>query len=280
MTDCASPSRVQVDSTGVPLLADGRTWAHADLLPWDQEAFGFPVGRIISAGVAPDAASEASAVAALRNWAEASQAALVCAAAPAAALDWVVWLARIGFVCVDLTLSVSLTSFARRPRTVRAAGVRPAQPEDHPAIVEIAGTAFDFGRYHRDPRFPRPLADRRFARWVDRALAGPGPGQCFLVTGPVGSPTAFMFFTVKDGHADWHLAGAARSAASFAPGPMLFAGVLDALESQGVRSVFSKISAANTSVLNIYAALGFRFSSPEYTFHWIPAGSVLASHSI
>ena len=86
-----------------------------------------------------------------------------------------------------------------------------------------------------------------------------------------------MFLTVKNSRADLHLAGIARSSATAVPGPMLYAGVLDVLEGQGVTRVFSKISAANTGVLNIYAALGFRFLDPEYTFHWIPAGSVLNS---
>jgi hypothetical protein len=53
---------------------------------------------------------------------------------------------------------------------------------------------------------------------------------------------------------------------------MLFAGTLDALEAEGVRSVTAKISAANTGVMNIYSHLGFVASLPEFTYHWrLPA---------
>ena len=227
------------------------------------------------AGSAPLVAEEEGAAASLRAWAASVRATLVGAAVPAASLDWLMLLPRLGFVCVDTTLVVNLGRFSYRPRTIRAAVVRLAQREDQSAIVEIASVAFNFGRYHRDPRFPRALADRRFARWVSGALDRPASGQVFLVSGPAGAPTAFMFLTVNNGRADWHLAGVAPAATDMLPGPMFFAGVLDVLEDQGVTSIFSKISAANTGVLNIYAALGFRFLDPEFVFHWLPPGTVL-----
>ena len=73
--------------------------------------------------------------------------------------------------------------------------------------------------------------------------------------------------TVAESQADWHLGGVARTAANGMLGPLLWAGVLDQLEAGGVRTVTSKISAANIAVLNLYAALGFRFMEPEFTFH-------------
>ena len=144
-----------------------------------QEAFGFPVGRITPEGPAPDAGGQEGAGLVLRAWAESTGAAIVSAAVPAAATDWMILLPRLGFVCIDLAVSVSLTRFRHRPRTVRAADVRPAQPADRAAVVEIAGAAFDFGRYHRDPRFPRVLADRRFASGFAVGSTGPCPGSVF-----------------------------------------------------------------------------------------------------
>jgi RimJ/RimL family protein N-acetyltransferase len=38
---------------------------------------------------------------------------------------------------------------------------------------------------------------------------------------------------------------------------------------QGARSIRTTISARNTAVMNLYARLGFRFSAPDMTFHWV-----------
>lgn len=261
-----------------PLLSDQRIWARAELLPWDQAAFGFPVGRLLLDPQALAAAELTAAQTSLHAWASNHKVALAAAMVPATALEWMMIMPLLGFTCVDLALSVNLARLSQRPRTIRPATLRSPVPEDHAAIKAIAGNAFDFGRYHRDPRFPRALADRRFARWVEQALIAPTPDQRFLVSGPAGAPNAFMFFTAHADRADWHLAAVARTG-STVPGPMLFAGALEQMEQEGVRQVSSRISAANTSVLNIYAALGFRCLDPEYTFHWLPTDSVLRSHA-
>lgn len=251
----------------MPLHNGHRIWAEAELLPWDEAAFGFPVARLVTKGDAPR--DETSGVeASLRHWTLQSGVRVVGANVPAQALDWIDFLPRIGFTCIDLALTVSLSRLAHRPRLVRPAALRPAVEADYPGIVKIARTAFDFGRYHRDPRFPRELADRRFAKWLERALAEPSSGQRFYVAGPPGAPGGFMFLTIKDGQADWHLAAVTRQPQQAVSGPMLFAGALDCMEAEDVRHITSRISAANTAVLNIYAALGFRCIEPEFTFHW------------
>ena len=89
----------------------------------------------------------------------------------------------------------------------------------------------------------------------------------FYTMGPPGDPTAFMFVETDGARAQWHLGGVSRTASNGLLGPMLFAGVLEALETEGIRSVTAKISAANTAVLNIYSALGFHAGQSEFTLH-------------
>ena len=180
------------------LACGTRTWARAELLPWDREAFGFPVGRLLPGQEVPRDNELAMAEASLQAWSQEQGVALLAAMAPAASVDWMQFLPRLGFRCIDLSLSVNLVRLSHRPRTIRPAPIRTALPEDHASIQAIAGSAFEFGRYHRDPQFPRELADRRFARWVEKALARPASGQRFLVTGPAGAPTGFMFITLQE----------------------------------------------------------------------------------
>jgi hypothetical protein len=250
----------------------GRTWATAELLAGDTGVFGFPVGRLVLSETPPVGRELAEAAKSLLAWARQSSPAIISASVPASRLAWGDALGALDFACIDFSLQMTLASMKKRPRPTVTAQVRPATAADHGGIEAMAGTAFDFGRYHRDRRFPRELANKRFAVWVRKSLQQPGPGMKFLVLGPVGRPNAFMFLEVKQDKAQLWLGGVAREASNGLLGPMLFAGMLDALEAEGVRSVAAKISAANTGVMNIYSYLGFLASMPEFTYHWrLPA---------
>jgi hypothetical protein len=254
--------------TPTPLQSTMGPWATAHVIPWDSEIFGFPVGTIGLPTESGPTLPPQDAVASLEAWTADTGAVLVDVAVCANQLTWHGWLEEVGFRCIDLALHVSLPSVRRRPKLLRTMEVREAREEDHAAIIKIAGSSFDFGRYHRDPRFPRKLADRRFAVWVEKHLRVPDVGTRFFVSGPEGAPWAFMFCDINNSAVAWNLGGVSRASSNGLLGPMFFAGVLEALEAQGVKSIHSKISAANTSVLNIYSALGFHTASPQFVYHW------------
>lgn len=246
------------------LVHNDLAWAEAGLLPIDSAIFGFPAGVLNLQAGRPSAGASAS----LLDWVESSGSVVTATSIQASELRALQVLQGMGFVAVDMALQATLMNIKRRPKTLQAGTVRPATPSDFAGIESIAATSFDFGRYHRDVRFPRELADRRFAVWVHDSLRVPKAGQQFFVMGEEGSPIAFMFAEVHEGRAQWHLGGVSRAASNGLLGPMLFAGVLDAMEAAGVRTVTAKISAANTPVLNIYGALGFHTGKPEFTLHF------------
>jgi hypothetical protein len=251
-----------------PLSSAGQVWATAELIAADSEVFGFPVGRLILAQHPPADGHIDNARESLRAWVEKTGAAIISASVPSSALPWNDALCSLNFACIDFSLQMTLEGMKQRPRPAMSVRLRLATPADHAAIGAIAATAFDFGRYHRDLHFPRALANKRFAEWMRRCLQRPSPRMRFLVLGPLGQPTAFMFLEVGDGQAQFCLGAVARDASNSPLGPMLFAGTLDALEAEGVRCVTGKISAANTRVMKIYSYLGFHASGPEFTFHW------------
>lgn len=243
---------------------DGVEWGVADLIQSDSEVFGFPVGLLQVSG----RISDPKAFTAFRQWVSDTGCVLTSVSLPALDLLHLQVMNIAGFKTIDLSLEVSLRNLKRRPRHLRPGSIRRADKEDFLGIKSIAATAFDFGRYHRDIRFPRPLADRRFALWVSNSLQTPKEGQRFYVLGRPGTPTAFMFVEIHDGRARWHLGGVSRDASNGLLGPLLFASVLNELESEGILSVKGKISAVNTPVLNIYNALGFHAGKPEFTMHY------------
>lgn len=232
------------------------------VLPVDSGIFGFHVGWH-NPGQAPQGIGGEV----FQSWMAEHDCCLLGTSVPASSPPLLVALQTAGFVCVDLSLTMTLHNTKRRPRQLAAASVRVAVPEDAAGIEEIADTAFDFGRYHRDPRFPREHANRRFSAWVAKELGSPQPGMKFFVCGEAGHPTAFMLVQVEEKRARWYLGGVSRTASNGLLGPMLFAAVLNEMEQAGIRSVTAKISAANTPVLNIYSALGFEAAQPEFTLH-------------
>ena len=250
------------------LSCGARSWAKAEILPWDAEIFGFPVGELSLHGEAVLSAELDEARSSLQEWARRTGARLAAASIDAGRLDWAAALPLLGFRCVDASLRMTLPNLRRRRKVLSAGGVRRAVPADHPGLVAIASTAFDFGRYHRDALFPRALADRRFGEWMRRSLSEGAASDRFCVLGPEGAPRAFMFARADGARAELLLGGVSREHANGLLGPQLFEGSLAALESEGVRSASAKISAANTAVLNLYAGIGFAASDAGFVYHW------------
>jgi hypothetical protein len=146
--------------------------------------------------------------------------------------------------------------------------LRPAEAEDHEAILRIAESAFSFGRYHGDPRFPRDLANRRYKQWVKNALECGDPGDHVFVLGKPNAVLGFMNVVVRDGHADLRLGAVdPKNEIGFA-GFVLYAETLRVVHMLCARNASAKVAAANTRVMNICAMLGYRFFNPEATFHW------------
>lgn len=174
----------------------------------------------------------------------------------------------VGFVPVDFNLMATHPSLKALSLPESRFTLRPAGPEDHGEILRIAGSAFSFGRYHGDPRFPRKLANARYIQWMQRALEYANSDDKVLVLGAPGAVIGFMNVVVRNGHADLRLGAIDSSNELGFPGFFLYAEVLRLMRDTGVRRASAKISAANTRVLNVCARLGFQFSNAEAVYHW------------
>ena len=143
-----------------------------------------------------------------------------------------------------------------------------------PTFCALPAPHFDFGRYHSDPRFPRELANRRYVRWLENALACSESSVRVFVLGSPGMPLGFFHAVLLDGVADLRLA-AADPTSQVGLGLALYSETLITLQKLGAKRFVTKVSAINTGVVNLYASIGFRFSRPEYILHW---HSPLARH--
>jgi hypothetical protein len=212
------------------------------ILSWDSEIFGFGVADYeppAETSVEPDVLAGS-----LAAWEKRNAVQIVSCRVSAGSAALADRLQAAGFRFVELQLRATLPRLLgtnlRDPRlTVRA----PA-PEDHSRLLEIAGTAFLFGRYHADPRFPRVLADRRYRTWIKGALAKHSQTRLF-VAGPLGQPVGFLHAVVAERVADIRLAGVDPNSSGIA-GPELFLGALKGFAAEGVERVTARLSAANT----------------------------------
>jgi hypothetical protein len=173
-----------------------------------------------------------------------------------------------GFLPVDFSIVAQIQPLKPESLAKHRFPMRPAEPEDRETIFRIAESAFAFGRYHGDPRFPRFLANRRYIQWVRSALDGGSPDDHVLVLGRPNVVLGFMNVVIRDGNADLRLGAVDPENEIGFAGFALYAEALRAVHALSARSASAKIAAANTRVMNVCASLGCRFFSPEATLHW------------
>jgi hypothetical protein len=244
-----------------PLSETHPEWGKIALLGWDEAIFGFPVADLSDCAVPPPQDV-------LEAFCARTGARLVSARTVGCDTAAMARLTGCGFELVDFSLMARLVRLKLAALPTARFTLRAAAVEDRESIVDIAGRAFQFGRYHTDPRFPRELADRRYAVWVRNALASEDAADHVFVLGRPGEVAAFMHVVLKDGHADLRLGAVNPENSLGFAGFSLYVESLRAAAGLGARSASARISAANTAVLNVCAALGFQFSQPEAIFHW------------
>lgn len=262
-----SPAAVP-ELTCRPLSESHAGWGSIACLPWDEETFGFPVADLTLGPTPPQMSSASDFVEALERYCESTRAELISARAPAQDPQLQSVLLAAGFRPVEFSLTVTHHHLPPAGDQPARFTLRDAAPADYERILRIAGCNFNVGRYHGDTRFPRTLADQRYVMWMQRALADLNSGHHVFVIGQVGDPLGFADVILRDRTADLRLAAVDASSEFGFVGFPLFSEVIRRVSGLGARRAVAKVSAANTAVLNIYGALGFRFSQPEITMHW------------
>jgi hypothetical protein len=250
------------------LSAASPQWGKIALLPWDEEIFGFPVADFQLGPNPPQIPDRPLFIKALEDFSASTNAQLISTHVQGDDMSTIALFERIGFSLVDFSLMATTSRFKTALISSSGAALREARAEDHRSIFRIAGTAFQFGRYHTDPQFPRDLANARYVNWMRNALSGSNPNNFVFVLGPPGEVVGFMDAVINDGSADLRLAAIDPEKSTGFAGILLYADSIRAAQERGAKSVSAKIAAANTPVMNVLSMLGFQFSSPEATFHW------------
>jgi len=250
------------------LCASSPDWGKIALLPWDEKVFGFPVADFQLGPNPPRFQDLQSFASALEDFSARTKAELVSTHAPGHNMSVTAFLERARFSLVEVSLVATLPRIKPGSLPPRRMTLRKALPVDRAGICDIASRAFQFGRYHTDPQFPRQLANERYVSWIGNALGLLNPHNLVFVLGRPGEVLGFMDVVICDSHADLRLAAVDPNNNPGIAGFSLYAETLRALLDQGVKSVSAKLAAANTPAMNIFSMLGFHFSNAETVLHW------------
>ncbi len=239
----------------------------AAVIPWDSAIFGFPVA---SFRVGPEDFSQDQIAAfreAFTSWMRTRDISVCSSTLTPAQSRWRQVFSEMGFEFVDLSLQVTLSLPSAKLPPVRSQ-LRPAAAADRAAIEAIAAECFSHGRYHADPRFPKRLANRRYAQWVRNVLTTPSEIDRMYVLEEGSRVAGFYHVTIEGDTSDLRLAAVSAESKATMLGVELYSAMLHELRRQGVRRVATSISAVHTNVVNIYSMLGFRFGNSGIIYHW------------
>ena len=241
-------------------------WSQA---PWDEAVCGFPVLQITAMQVrGPNAGVDLQLFERERDDLGVG---LVSCRLPHDCLTESMLLEDHGFRFIEMLYApeLDLSNFNADQHATLLAVAR-AHDDDLPALMGIARTAFQSERFKMDPRLDPNISDQRYQNWVASSLHHPTQELYVICEGT--RRIAFLVTEqLPDGTCYWHLNAVAPEAQGQGYGRRVWLSMLNHAVKAGARRVRTSIVARNHRVLNLYARLGFSFSPPSMTFHWVRA---------
>ncbi len=237
------------------------------VVPWDSETFGFTVGQIEAIDVG-SGDSVAAVLGDFRQWAESVDARLVSCRLNHQQLGASMALEREGFRFVEMVFSPRMSLLQELDRPTVGVSIQRVAPVDVKLIADVAYSAFTTGRIALDSRLDPTLGHQRYADWVRRGAAAEGQDLLKVLLGD----EIAGFFLVEprdDGVIYWHLTALAPKWRGRGIALSVWQAMLQRHRDEGLAAVQTTISGHNLAVLNLYARLGFSFTSASMTFHWI-----------
>lgn len=240
------------------------TWSQA---PWDQLVCGFPVLQITAMEVQGPNAGENMKI--FESERDRLGAGMVSCRLPHECLTESMLLEDHGFRFIEMLYApeLDLSTFNSSDHVAPLAVLR-AREDDLPALLAIASTAFQSERFKMDPRLDPQISAKRYQNWVASSLRHPTQ-ELYVIYDGERRIAFFVTESLNDGTCYWHLNAVAPEVQGQGYGRRAWVSMLNQAAKSGARRVRTSVVARNHRVLNLYARLGFRFSPPSMTFHWV-----------
>lgn len=240
---------------------------HASYVQWDTEALGVPVAHLQEFRIKDNGAADAG-FSRFKSWCRMHRFGLVSCRLSHQLLIESMFLESNGFRFIETVIHPEMLNLQKLRLPDVGLKVETAAEHDLPILTGIAGDVFKTDRFHVDPRIDSSHGDLRYSSWVQSSYDNP---QQQLLKISI-DETIVAFFIVEytgEEAAYWHLTAVDTEFQGRGYGGKAALAMLRYHREQGRNMVRTTISTRNTRVLNLCSLLGFRFSSPEMTFHWI-----------
>jgi GNAT superfamily N-acetyltransferase len=169
-------------------------------------------------------------------------------------------LSRLGFTVVDTNVTFEL---GREPQGPPGFDVGPMADGETDAVLDIAGSAFRYSRFHLDPLVGDPLAHRIKREWI-RNYALRVRGDALLVARMNGRPCGFLAALIANDTAVIDLVAVATEAHGKGAGAALTAAFAERY--RGKRRIVGT-QVANVPSIRLYTKLGFTLANSQYVLH-------------
>lgn len=240
-------------------------WAY---IPWDSQLYDTPVLQITHIELRGEDAK-----ADIQNFLserDKMQATLVSCRLSCDQLRESMFLEDQGFRFIEMLYQPELSNLEQAALNIEDTEIviEHATPKDLSALEDIAGHAFRNERFHIDPRLDPAFGDQRYRNWVRNSFNH----ECQkLYAIKTGAYTLAFFITemMMEGTCYWHLNAVSPNAQGKGYGKQIWRLMIAEARREGATRIRTSIVARNYRVLNLYAQLGFRFSKPLMTFHWV-----------
>jgi ribosomal protein S18 acetylase RimI-like enzyme len=222
--------------------------AHADT--WLSEVMARPVFRVDGSGATEELAAH------LR----AQQRGFYFAKVPTDRIADVRALAQLGFGLVDTAVTFELT---HELPVETAIEVRDCTDADAAAVLDIAGSAFRYSRFHLDPSIGDDVAHHVKREWISNYVKKLR-GDALLVAVHAGKPAGFLAALVSHGSAAIDLVAVATDAHGTGIGSALCAAF--AKRYAGMPRVVGT-QVVNVPSIRMYTKLGYELARSHYVLH-------------
>jgi dTDP-4-amino-4,6-dideoxy-D-galactose acyltransferase len=239
--------------------------ALCELLPWDSELFGRRLARLLAPRLDRDLLAE------VERWcAERAVDGLYFLADPADPATALL-AEEAGFRLVDIRVTLGLALPASRPApAVAGVAIRPARPEDVPALRALAAVAHTDSRFYYDLHFARERCDALFAAWIEKSCLGEA-AEAVLVAEiggrPAGYVTCLLPAAEEARHGRIGLFAVAEAARGRGVGSLLVAAALGWFAGRGAERVSVVTQGRNVRAQRLYQRAGMATERVELWFH-------------
>jgi GNAT superfamily N-acetyltransferase len=235
-----------------------------ELLGWDSEHFGFPIGKVAGATLTPDTAE------AIDDWASDQGIRCLYFLADADDADTARVAAGHGYRVVDIRITVrhSLKGLAElsssSPETMT---VRDANEGELDYLRRLAAQSHHGSRFYFDGGFPPERCDALYAAWVERGFRDPDRTlSVAIVDGePVGYQVLAPLGRERVGHGE--LAAVDERYRGRGVGVALHVVMLRSLAARGAVTHWGVLSLRNLASIRLHARLGFLTEKVEVWHH-------------